>query len=279
MKNTLSRLRYAFSRSPHLRIGATLFSIVLLLALFAPLLAPYDVTTLGTDLFSPPCAAHWFGTDGMGRDVLSMVLMGARTSLLVGFIAAAIGGVLGTLIGGFAGYLGGKVDRVVTEITNVFLMLPVFFLVLLMVALFGSNLVYVMLIIGLTSWPGNARLMRAQALSLRERVFVQSARVIGEGHGSIFFRYILPNGIHPILSNTAMGVAGAILVEASLSFLGLGDPNRVSWGRLIYEGRANITRAWWVTAFAGMAIVVTVLAFYLISDGLNKVLNPRSKGR
>ncbi len=279
MKNAFARLRYAFSRSTHLRIGTAMFSIVLLLALLAPILAPYDVTALGNDLFSPPCAAHWFGTDGMGRDVLSMVLMGARTSLLVGFIAAAIGGILGTLIGGFAGYLGGKVDRAVTEITNVFLMLPVFFLVLLMVALFGSNLLYVMLIIGLTSWPGNARLMRAQALSLRERVFVLSARAIGEGHGSIFFRYILPNGIHPILSNTAMGVAGAILIEASLSFLGLGDPNRASWGRLIFEGRSSITRAWWITAFAGIAVVVTVLAFYLISDGLNKVLNPRTKGR
>ena len=137
----------------------------------------------------------------------------------------------------------------------------------------------VMIIIGLTSWPGNARLMRVQAMSLKERVFVKSAEALGESKASILFRYIIPNGIYPVVANTAMGIASAILMEASLSFLGLGDPNIISWGQMVYAGRSYMTSAWWVATFPGIAIIITVMSFYLICDGLNTVLNPKAGKR
>ena len=208
-----------------------------------------------------------------------MMIEGTRTSLKVGFIAALISGVLGMLIGGAAGFIGGRTDRVISELINIFLMLPTFFLVLITVALFGSSMTNVMIIIGLTSWPGNARLMRVQAMSLKERVFVKSAEALGETKASILFRYIIPNGIYPVVANTAMGIASAILMEASLSFLGLGDPNIISWGQMVYAGRSYMTSAWWVATFPGIAIIITVMSFYLICDGLNTVLNPKAGKR
>ncbi|HHW19328.1 MAG TPA: ABC transporter permease [Firmicutes bacterium] len=265
----------AYSSQKQAVAGLVILLLVVAVAFLAPYISPYDPNYLGDTLMEAPGRQHLLGTDGMGRDVFSMILHGTRVSLLVGVISALLSGMIGTLVGGISGFFGGTVDAVISEIIDIFLMLPTFFLILIIVAMFGSSMLNVMIVIGLTSWPGNARLMRAQALSLRERTFVIGAKVIGESRGSILFRYIIPNGIFPIIANTTMQVASAILTEAGLSFLGLGDPNVVSWGRLIYDGRAYLTSAWWISTFAGLAIVVTVMAFYLIGDGLNRVLNPK----
>jgi peptide/nickel transport system permease protein len=272
-------LKSLLRSSVHLRLGLILLVLIAVLALLAPVLQTYDPYSLGNDLKAPPGKSHLLGTDGLGGDVFSMILEGSRTSLLVGFTAAFISGILGTLIGGAAGYLGGTADRIISEIINIFLMLPTFFLVLITVALFGSSMLNIMVIIGLTSWPGNARLMRVQAMSLKERTFVKSAKVLGESGASLLFRYIIPNGIFPVVANTAMGIAGAILTEASLSFLGLGDPNIISWGQMVFAGRAYMTSAWWVATFPGIAILITVVAFYLLCDGLNAAFNPRNLER
>ena len=268
-----------WKQSAHLRIGVIMFSLVLLVALFAPLLENHDPYRLSGPSRQAPDGEWLLGTDALGGDVYSMIVEGSRTSLKVGFIAALISGVIGVLVGGISGFLGGKTDRIISEVVNIFLMLPTFFLVLLTVALFGSSMTNVMIIIGLTSWPGNARLMRVQALSLKERVFVKSAEALGESKLSILFRYIIPNGIFPVVANTAMGIAGAILMEASLSFIGLGDPNIVSWGQMVYAGKSYMTTAWWVSLFPGLAIVFTVMSIYLICDGLNNILNPKHARR
>ncbi|SFF46692.1 peptide/nickel transport system permease protein [Paenibacillus algorifonticola] len=258
-----------------LKIGVTILAALVIVAIFAPLIATHDPYLLGDELTAPPSGAHLLGTDGLGRDIFSMIVYGARTSLLIGVIAALISGVIGTLLGGIAGFYRGRIDKVLTEVNNIFLIMPTFFLILLVIALFGSSMFNVMLIIGLTSWVGNARLMRAQAMSLRERTFVLSSTAIGESRSKILFKHIIPNGIFPIIANTTMNISGAILTEAGLSFLGLGDPNVVSWGQIVFNGRSYLTSGWWISTFSGLTIVITVLAFYLVGDGLNRVLSPK----
>lgn len=262
-----------------LKLGLFLLSIMILIAIFAPCLETYGPKVLSDDVLVAPCSAHWLGTDDLGRDVYSMLIEGSRVSLKVGIIAAMITAVIGVIFGAVAGYFGGLADKIMNEIINIFMMLPTFFLVLIIVALFGSSMLNVMIVIGLTSWPSNARLMRAQAMSLRERTFVRSAEAIGESRSSIIFRYIIPNGIFPVIANTTMNIGGAILTEASLSFLGLGDPNVVSWGQMINQGRGYIVNGWWVAAFAGLAILLVVLIFYLIGDGISAQMNPKTRRR
>lgn len=258
-----------------LKIGLVLLSILILVAIFAPWIATHDPYALNDDLIAKPSSQYLFGTDGLGRDVFSMVVYGARTSIKVGVIAALISSVVGTLIGGISGYVGGKVDRLISEIMNMFLMLPTFFLILIIIAIYGSSLRNVIIVIGLTSWTGTARLMRAQAISLKERTFIKSAKTIGESNGRILFRHIIPNGIFPIIADTTMAVSSAILSEAGLSFLGLGDPNVISWGQIINHGKNYLPRGWWICTFSGMAILFTVLAFYLIGEGINRILDPK----
>lgn len=260
----------------YLRFGAFGLLILLLLIVLAPVITTWTGDYYGPDVKTAPGElGHWLGTNHMGQDVWSMIVYGTRTSLKVAVISAGISGSLGVIIGGIAGYFGGVVDKIVSEIINVFMMIPSLFLVLLIVSLFGNNLFYVMIVIGITSWPGNAKLMRAQALSLRQRTFVISARTMGESKFQILFRHIIPNGIFPVISHTTQGMAGAILTEASLSFLGLGDPTVISWGQMIYDGKSYMTQAWWVCVFAGLAIVFTVLTFYMLGDGINHILNPK----
>lgn len=258
-----------------LKVGCIMFGILLVIALIAPWIAPYDPYILSDDMVVAPSIKYLLGTDGLGRDILSMLLYGSRTSLVVGFTAAIIAGLIGTLLGGFAGYFGGTTDGIIDELINIFMMMPTFFLVLIVVALFGSGLFNVMIVIGLTTWVGNAKLMRAQAMSLRQRTFIKSAEAIGESRIVILFKHIIPNGIFPIIANTTMGVAGAILTESSLAFLGLGDPNVISWGQIIQNGKSYLVDGWWMCVFAGLAIIYTVITFYLIGDGLNRVLSPK----
>ena len=254
--------------------------ILLVLVILAPVVASENPHHYGKDILnSLGQNGHLLGTNHMGQDIYSMIIYGVRTSLRVAVISALISGVLGVLIGGVAGFFGGKVDTFVSEMINVFMMLPSFFLILLIIALFGNSITNVMVVIGITTWPSNAKLMRAQALSLRQRTFVKSAEAMGETKLQILFKYILPNGIFPVIANTTMGMSNAILTEAGLSFLGLGDPSIISWGQMIYTGKQYITSAWWISAFAGIAIVITVLVFYLLGDGLNHVLNPKHLNR
>ncbi len=273
-KKILSGLKLAFSIG-QLRTGIILFVLLLLISIAAPILATHDPKKLNDDMLQPPSAQYLLGTDHLGRDMYSMLLYGASTSLQIGFTAALISGIIGTLVGGVSGYFGGKVDQIIVGIINLFYMTPTFFLILIIVALFGSSMLNVMIVIGLTSWPGNARLMRAQAISLRERTFVKSATAIGESQFAILFKHIIPNGIFPIVANTTMGVAGAILTEASLSFLGLGDPNIISWGQIINYGKGYLPGSWWIATFSGLATVFAVLTFFLIGDGLNRILSPK----
>lgn len=261
--------------NPQLKVGVCMLFVLVLVAVFAGVLSPYDPYKLSNDVIAAPCASHLLGTDHLGRDILSMIFYGARVSLMVGTISACIAAVIGTLLGGIAGFCGGKVDMVFGEFINVFMMMPTFFLILIVVALFGSGMVKVMVVIGLTSWVGNAKLMRAQAMSLRERTFIKAAEAIGESKLSVLFKHIIPNGIFPIIANTTMGVASAILTESSLAFLGLGDPNIISWGQIIQNGKSYLLNGWWICLFAGLAVIYTVITFYLLGDGLNRVLSPK----
>ena len=278
VKKVWKRIRSLVAASGQLRAGLVLFVLVLLVVLFAPQIAPFDPYDLGDDLLVPPGTdGHLLGTTNMGQDILSMLIYGSRASLAIGIVAAAISGVIGTLVGAVAGFYGGKLDKVISEVINVFLMIPSFFLVLIIVAMFGSSMVNVMFVIGLTSWPSNARMMRVQAMSIKERTFVKSAVAMGESKRQILFKYIIPNGLFPVIANTTMGVAKAILTEASLSFLGLGDPNVISWGQMIFDGKQYLTSGWWMSTFAGLCIMLIVMIFYLIGDGLNYALNPKMK--
>ncbi len=276
MKRACKKAWNAFRTDGQFRFGVIGIILLLFFVVAAPMLATHDPYYYGPDvLIGLGENGHLLGTNHLGQDVLSMLIYGVRTSLMVAVVSSLISGILGVLIGGLGGYFGGKVDTIVSEIINIFLMIPTFFLIMLIVSLFGSDIKNVMIVIGLTTWSSNAKLMRAQALSLRERTFVKSAIALGETKMQVLFKYILPNGIFPVIANTTRGMAGAILTEASLSFLGLGDPNIISWGQMIYQGKKYITSAWWVSTFSGVAIIITVIIFYMLGDGLNHVLNPK----
>lgn len=255
-------------------VGLLIFLVMVFLAIFAPQVAPYKMGEMTKDVLAQPSFSHPFGTDHLGRDIFSRVIYGTRTSLLVGFIAAGLSALIGTFIGTISGYYGGLVDEVVSKIIDTFLMIPVFFLILIIVAIFGRNLFYIMLVIGLTTWPSNARIMRAQTLSIKERAFVKIARSNGERTPRIIFTHIIPNGMYPVIANSALQIGGAILTEAALSFLGLGDPNVVSWGKMISEGKSYMTFAWWIIVFPGIFTVLTVIGFSFIGDGLQQALYP-----
>ena len=259
-------------------IGLGILVVVALAAILAPVIAPDGPFRIGAPrLIGPGEEGHLLGTDHLGRDVLAQIVYGARVSLTIGLVAASISLVVGVVIGSIAGYAGGWVDIVLSRLTDMFLIIPAFFLIIVVVATLGSGIVYVMIVIGLTAWPTSARLMRAQVLSLRERTFVQALRALGESGPRILFRHIVPNGIQPLIANASLDIASAILIEAGLSFLGLGDPNQATWGRMIFDGRTTITTAWWVSVLPGVAIIVTVLGFYLVGDGISYVLNPRGR--
>ena len=276
MKRFLKKCAEAVRRDAQLRFGVIGIAFLLLMVVLAPVIATHDPYYYGPDsLAAPGEFGHLLGTNHMGQDVFSMLVYGVRTSLMVAVTASMISAILGVMLGGIGGYFGGKVDMVVSEIINICLMIPTFFLIMLIVSLFGSDIKNVMIVIGLTTWASNAKLMRSQALSLRERTFVKSAIALGETKMQVLFKYILPNGIFPVVANTTRGMAGAILTEASLSFLGLGDPNVISWGLMIYQGKPYVTTAWWITAFSGIAVIITVIIFYMMGDGLNHVLNPK----
>jgi peptide/nickel transport system permease protein len=230
--------------------------------------------------FISPSSEHIMGTDDLGRDVFSRVIYGVQVSLMVGFIAVVISFAIGVSVGALSGYYGGKLDKFLMAVTDVFLVIPGFFLILLIIAIYGSSIYNVMIVIGLLSWMSTARIVRAEFLTLREMEFVEAARSLGAGDSRIVFKHILPNALAPAIINSSLLVASAILIEAGLSFLGLGDINRITWGQMLsYSQGFQLAGYWWMTFFPGLAIFGTVLAFNLIGDGLNDAFNPRLRGR
>ncbi|HVU14354.1 MAG TPA: ABC transporter permease [Phototrophicaceae bacterium] len=264
-----------FMRSGYGPVGLVMLIILIVLATLAPMLAPRDPFSIDGPRLTAPNADYVMGTDNLGRDIFSDVLNGARVSLLIGVIAAGISAVLGIIVGSISGYYGGWIDILLSRMTEVFLITPSFFLIIVVVATLGSNILYIMIVIGLTTWATNARLMRVSALALRQRTFVQAALVLGEPRYRILIRHVIPNGLAPVIANSTLLVANAILIEAGLSFLGLGDPNTTSWGQMVYVGQSYVRNAPWISIFPGIAIVITVMSFYLIGDGISAMLNPR----
>jgi peptide/nickel transport system permease protein len=263
------------------------FFVVLLLvlvAVFAPLIATQDVGATNTAMrYLPPSAAHWFGTDATGRDVFARVIYGARISLRVGIVVVAVSAFTGTVIGALAGYYGGWVDRFVSGyLFNVFLAFPGLLLAIALVAFLGSGLNKLIFALCIIGWVGYARLIRGQVLKVREYDFVQAARALGASDMRILFVHILPNAVQPLIVQASLGMAGAVLSEASLSFLGLGvPPPAPSWGVMIEEARGleTLQFAPHALVFPGIAIALTVLAFNFIGDGLREYLDPRQRKR
>jgi peptide/nickel transport system permease protein len=260
--------------------GLAVMIILYLVTLLTPLIAPYDPSVQGdiiTSRYLSPSAAHWLGTDKFGRDILSRVLYGARISLSIGFVAVGISITLGTLIGALAGYFGGWVDTVLMRFTDMMLAFPRLVLLIVVIAVFESPSIWlVVVVLGLTGWMGTSRIVRGEVLSLREREFVQAARALGMGDLRIITRHIIPNTMAPVIVSATLGIGLTILTEASLSFLGLGvQPPTPSWGNMVADGRDALTEAWWIATFPGLAIVLTVVAFNLLGDGLRDALDPR----
>lgn len=246
-------------------------------ALLARWLAPYDPDFIDLkQVLMPPSPAHLLGTDTLGRDVLSRIIFGARVSLLVGFVAVGIATLIGLLVGALAGYYGGVLDQILMRLVDLMLCFPTIFLILAVIAVLGPSIWNIMAVIGLTSWMGVARLVRAEFLSLREREFVVAARALGASDARLIWRHLLPNALTPVMVSATLGVAGAILVESSLSFLGLGvQPPTPSWGNMLTMGKDNIEIAWWLSVFPGLAILVTVMSYNLLGEGIREAIDPR----
>jgi peptide/nickel transport system permease protein len=264
-----------FRRQPAALAGLALLLALILTALGADRIAPYDPFATSDEVLSAPSAAHPFGTDDLGRDLFSAVVHGARVSLLVGLVSAITATLIGVVVGGLAGYTGGLVDDGLMRLTELFQIVPRFFLALIVVALLGSSVWLIVLLLGLTYWPGTARLLRAQVLTLRARDYVLAARAMGVRERGVLLRHVLPGALPPVITQAAFHAGGAILVEAGLSFLGLGDRNVVSWGALLNDAQQFVRQAWWMSAFPGLAITLTVLGLNLLADGLNEAWDPR----
>ncbi|HSI44169.1 MAG TPA: ABC transporter permease [Methylotenera sp.] len=258
--------------------GFIIIVCVFLLAMFAPIISPYDPDDINVKaILLGPSASHWMGTDGLGRDVLSRMLHGGRISLLVGLVAVGISTAIGILLGALAGYYRGWVDTFIMRLVDVMLSIPSFFLILAVIAFLTPSIINIMIVIGLTSWMGVTRLVRAEFLSLNEREFVLASRTLGAKDGRLIFTHLLPNSLTPIIVSSVLGIAGAVLMESGLSFLGLGvQAPQASWGNILTDGKEYIQFAWWLSLFPGLAILVTVLGYNLLGEGLRDALDPRS---
>ncbi|MBI3292034.1 MAG: ABC transporter permease [Elusimicrobia bacterium] len=264
-----------YRRNSGATFGLGILGVLAVVAIFADALAPAGPFQVSTGSLIAPGRSHPFGTDDLGRDVFSGVIYGARVSLLVGFAAAATSTLLGVVIGALAGFYGGWMDGTLMRTTEFFQVVPRFFLALLVVAMLGQGIWKVALVIGILGWPPVARLVRGEVLSLKDREFVQASRAIGGISTRILGQHILPNAIPPAIVVGSLDVGQAILLEAGLSFLGVGDPNFVSWGKMLNNAQRFLRTAWWMSLFPGLAVFVTVLAVNLVGGGLNDALNPR----
>ncbi|MEW6408861.1 MAG: ABC transporter permease [Nitrospirota bacterium] len=266
-----------FSRNPLGVAGGIVVLLLFAVSFFAETIAPYDPNFIDTDnILSHPTKTHPLGTDELGRDVLSRMLLGSRVSLKVGFIAVGIAIMIGIIVGSIAGYYGGRVDNILMRFVDIMLCFPTFFLILAVISILEPSIWNIMIVIGVTAWMDVARLVRAEFLTLKERDYVSAAKAVGSGDIRIIFKQILPNALSPVLVAATMGVAGAILTESALSFLGLGvQPPTPSWGGILTSGKDNIEIAWWLSLFPGLAILMTVLSYNLLGEGIRDAIDPR----
>ncbi len=260
--------------NPYLITGIIIIGVLGFIAVFAPLFSHYDPSLIDSkELLMPPSVEHWLGTDSLGRDLASRLIYGGRISLSIGFIAMGIAVFLGLILGACAGFYGKLIDTLIMRFVDIMLCFPTFFLILTVAAVLEPSIFNIMVIIGLTSWMGTARLIRGEILSLKEREFIQAETALGASDGRIIIRHLIPNAIGPVLVNATMGIAGAILLESGLSFLGLGvQPPVASWGNILIEAKSTLGIAWWITLFPGLAILITILGFNFIAEGLKKVI-------
>jgi peptide/nickel transport system permease protein len=267
----------AFRRNKLALIGGVVVVILVALALLAPGIAPWDPNRPDVrKILDPPSKAHPLGTDQLGRDVLSRMLYGARVSLAVGFVSVGIATMIGIALGAAAGYHGGTIDALVMRLVDLMLVFPRLFLLLAVLAFLRPSIWTIMAVIGLTGWMSVARLVRAEFLSLKEREFVLWSQSIGASSFRTIWRHILPNAIGPVLVAMTLGIPAAILTESGLSFLGLGvQPPHATWGNILNEGKDAIEIGWWLSAYPGLAILVTVLSYNLLGEGIRDALDPR----
>jgi peptide/nickel transport system permease protein len=270
-----------FLRNRGAMMGSLILAAVVLTALLAPVVYPGDPLRIvgPAELWPFQDARFPLGTDALGRDIAAMLAHGARTTLLIGILASAASTVIGVTVGAVAGYYGGWVDEAAMRGTELFQTIPNLIFILTIVVILGPSIAHIIIAIGVVSWTSIARLTRAEFLALRNRDFVQACRAMGLGDVAIITGEILPNALPPVIVLSSLIIAGAVLFESAVSFLGLGDPNVASWGKLIGDGRELIRTSWYVCTIPGLAIVVTVLSLNLIGDGLNDVLNPRLRDR
>ena len=262
------------------RLGAAIVVLAIVAALAGPVIVPFDPADQELALrLEGPSVRHWFGLDELGRDIFARVLSGARISLLVGLVVVGVSSTLGTLLGSIAGYFGGKVDEIVSRVMDILLAFPGLLLAIAMVAVLGPSLTNVILALSLIGWVGYARLVRGQVLRARELEFVQAARALGAATPRILARHIIPTALPAVTVQATLGMGGAILAEAALSFLGLGvQPPTPSWGTMLSYGRAHMLEAPHLTIFPGLAIAVLVLGFNFLGDGLRDALDPQAQG-
>jgi peptide/nickel transport system permease protein len=281
MARRLKQFWARFRRNRAAVVGLVIICFVGVIAIMAPILFAEDPLYIVAppDLWPLEDPSYPLGTDSIGRDIASIIFHGARTTLAIGIVAALVASAVGIVVGGLSGYYGGWVDDVLMRFTEIFQSIPNMVLLLAVVALLGAQIEYIIVAIGLASWTSIARMVRAEFLSFREREFVLACRTIGMRPARIIFSQILPNALPPVIVMASLLVAGAVLFESALSFLGLSDPDVASWGRLIGEGRGSLRTAWYISGIPGIAILLTVLSLNLIGDGLNDALNPKLKDR
>jgi len=271
----------AFRRNQLAVAAAAVVLLAYLLALLTPLIAPFDPALQGeltTERLLPPSSLHPLGTDQFARDVLSRVLYGARISMTIGFVAMSISMTIGTILGAVSGFAGGRVDTVIMRVVDMVLSFPRLVLLIAIIAFFEPSIFLIVAVLGLTQWPQPTRLVRGEVLSIREREFIQAGRALGLSGARMVLRHVVPNTLAPVIVAATLGIGDTIVLEAGLSFLGLGvQPPTPSWGTMVADGRDNLFGAWWISTFPGLAIVLVVLSFNIAGDGLRDALDPRSR--
>jgi len=261
-------------------VGLIIVLSFFILSVLTPHIAPYDPNIIDVEkILVPPSWEHLFGTDDLGRDVFTRMLYGASISLKVGFVAVGIAVLVGVFLGAIAGYYGGWIDIIIMRFVDIMLCFPSFFLILAVIAFMEPSIFNIMAVIGLTSWMGITRLVRAEFLTLKERDFVLAEKAMGASNFRIIFVHILPNAMAPVLVAATLGIASAVLVESALSFLGIGvQPPTPSWGNILTQGQSVLGIAWWLSFFPGMAILITVLGYNLLGEGIRDAIDPRLRG-
>jgi peptide/nickel transport system permease protein len=266
-----------FSKNKLAVAGGVIVALLFFVAVLAPLISPYNPDDIDRkNILVSPDIHHPFGTDDLGRDVLSRMIWGSRISLAVGFVAVGIATLIGIFFGAIAGYYSGWAERIIMRFIDIMLTIPTFFLILAVIAFIEPSIWNIMVVIGLTSWMGVARLVRAEFLSIKQREYVLAAKALGASDLRIIFRHIMINSMAPVLVSAVLGIAGAVLLESALSFLGIGvQPPTPSWGNILTLGKDNIEIAWWLSVFPGLAILITVLGYNLLGEGVRDSIDPR----